>query len=68
MRVHRRAKLTQRLRESWRSRVLIRKTRERKIDDAYRRGYSQQPQEDWIGKAGLAAFEALAQSEREEPL
>lgn len=37
---------------------LLRERREQGIEDAYRRGYGQYPQEEWIGTAGLAAFAA----------
>ncbi len=49
---------------------LLREEREREIEEAYRRGYAQQPQEDWIGEAGLAAFAALVATEEKdaEPL
>jgi len=49
---------------------LLREEREREIDEAYRRGYGEQPQEDWIGEAGLAAFAALVATEERdaEPL
>jgi Arc/MetJ-type ribon-helix-helix transcriptional regulator len=50
--------------------LLLREERERAIDDAYRRGYGAHPQEDWIGEAGLALFEALVTAEESgaEPL
>ncbi len=38
--------------------------RERRIADAYAKGYGAAPQEDWIGRAGL---EAGAQLLKEEP-
>jgi hypothetical protein len=38
--------------------------RERRIADAYARGYGAAPQEDWVGRAGL---EAGAQLLKEEP-
>jgi hypothetical protein len=38
--------------------------RERRIADAYAKGYDAAPQEDWIGRAGL---EAGAQLLKEEP-
>ena len=49
---------------------LLREEREREIEEAYRRGYGAQPQEEWIGEVGLAAFaELIAAEEREaEPL
>jgi Arc/MetJ-type ribon-helix-helix transcriptional regulator len=47
---------------------ILREEREREIDEAYRRGYGQHPQEEWIGRAGLAAFEAFHRAEGGEPL
>ena len=49
---------------------LLRQERERDIVEAYRRCYGEQPQEDWIGEAGLAAFTALVAAEEKdaEPL
>ena len=35
--------------------LLFREEREREIVEAYRRGYGEQPQEEWIGRAGLLA-------------
>ncbi len=43
--------------------LLLREERERAIDEAYRRGYGAHPQEDWIGEAGLALFQALVKAE-----
>jgi Arc/MetJ-type ribon-helix-helix transcriptional regulator len=50
--------------------LLLHEERERAIDDAYRRGYGEHPQEAWIGKDGLALFEALTRAEESgaEPL
>lgn len=45
---------------------LLRKEREREIEEAYRRGYGDQPQEDWIGQAGLAAFAELVKAEEKD--
>jgi Arc/MetJ-type ribon-helix-helix transcriptional regulator len=44
--------------------------REREIEEAYRRGYGGQPQEEWVGEVGLAAFAALVEAEEPdaEPL
>jgi Arc/MetJ-type ribon-helix-helix transcriptional regulator len=36
---------------------VLHEERERVIDEAYRRGYGEQPQEEWVGFAGLAAFD-----------
>jgi Arc/MetJ-type ribon-helix-helix transcriptional regulator len=47
---------------------LLRDERERLIDEAYRRGYGEHPQEDWIGEAGLAAFAAFGEAEAGEGL
>ena len=49
---------------------LLRQERERDIVEAYRRGYGEQPQEDWLGETGLAAFTALVAAEEKdaEPL
>ena len=35
--------------------LFLREEREREIVEAYRRGYGEQPQEEWIGRAGLLA-------------
>ncbi len=42
---------------------VLREEREREIDEAYRRGYGEQPQEEWIGQVGLAAFAAWHRAE-----
>jgi len=47
---------------------VLREEREREIDESYRRGYSEHPQEEWVGLAGLAAFEAFHRAEEGEPL
>jgi Arc/MetJ-type ribon-helix-helix transcriptional regulator len=47
---------------------LLREERERAIDDAYRPGYAEHPQEEWSGEAGLAAFAAFDRAEGGEPL
>jgi Arc/MetJ-type ribon-helix-helix transcriptional regulator len=47
---------------------LLREAREREIDEAYAKGYGEHPQDEWIGRAGLAAFAAFAESEGGEPL
>ncbi len=50
-------------------RRLLHEEREREIEGAYRRGYGAQPQEEWIGEAGLAAFaDAIAAEKDREPL
>jgi hypothetical protein len=33
--------------------------RERRIDEAYRRGYGEHPHAAWVGETGLAAFAAF---------
>lgn len=47
---------------------LLREERERAIEDAYRRGYGEHPQEEWIGQAGLALMAAFHEAEGDEPL
>jgi Arc/MetJ-type ribon-helix-helix transcriptional regulator len=47
---------------------LIREERERAIDDAYRLGYGEHPQEEWVAEVGLAGFAAFDRAERGEPL
>ncbi len=47
---------------------ILREEREREIEEAYRRGYREHPQEEWIGKVGLAALAALDRAEDGEPL
>ena len=46
---------------------LLADERQAAIDDAYRRGYGEHPQEEWVGEAGLAAFAAFAAAERGDP-
>jgi Arc/MetJ-type ribon-helix-helix transcriptional regulator len=48
--------------------ALLREEREQEIIESYRRGYSEHPQEDWIGEMGLAAFAAFDRAEGGEPL
>ncbi len=43
--------------------LLLRAEREREIEESYRRGYGEHPQEEWIGEVGLAAFAALVEAE-----
>jgi len=45
---------------------LLREEREAAIEEAYRRSYTERPQEAWIGEAGLGAFSALIEAERPE--
>jgi Arc/MetJ-type ribon-helix-helix transcriptional regulator len=47
---------------------LLHEAREREIDEAYAKGYGEHPQEEWVGRAGLAAFAAFAEAEGGEPL
>ncbi len=44
-------------------RMLVRELRDRKIEDAYRRGYGSHPQEAWIGRFGLDTFGAAVAAE-----
>ncbi|MBD0330215.1 MAG: hypothetical protein ICV64_08945 [Thermoleophilia bacterium] len=44
----------------------LREEREREIEAAYRRGYGEHPQEEWVGEVGLAAFADLVSSESNE--
>lgn len=47
---------------------LLHEEREQEIDEAYRRGYGEHPQEEWIGQAGLAGLIAFDRAEGGEPL
>jgi len=47
---------------------VLREERNREIEAAYRRGYGDQPQEEWAGEAGLAAFAAFDAAEGGDPL
>ena len=47
---------------------VLKEERDLEIEEAYRRGYGEHPQEEWIGKAGLALFEAWHRAEGGEPL
>jgi Arc/MetJ-type ribon-helix-helix transcriptional regulator len=49
-------------------RLIVRSEREQAIDEAYRRGYGEKPQEDWISDLGAAAFAAFHQAEGGAPL
>jgi Arc/MetJ-type ribon-helix-helix transcriptional regulator len=46
--------------------LVLREERERPIDDVYRRGYGEHPQEAWLGTDGLVLFHALATNEATE--
>jgi len=50
--------------------MLLREEREREIEEAYRRAYTEHPQEDWIGEVGLWAFSQIVAAEEkdQEPL
>lgn len=50
--------------------LLLREERDREIDEAYRRGYGEHPQEEWVGEVGLDAFAAFVVAEEagKEPL
>lgn len=48
--------------------AILREERERGIDDAYRRGYGDRPQEEWVGDVGLAALAEFHRAEGDEPL
>ena len=47
---------------------VLKEEREREIEEAYRRGYGEHPQEEWIGQMGLALFAAWHRAEGGEPL
>jgi len=47
---------------------LLREEREQVIDGAYRRGYGENPQEEWPGRLGLAGLDAFDRTEGGEPL
>ena len=47
---------------------IVREEHEREIAEAYRRGYTEHPQPDWVGEAGLAAFAAFDRAEGGEPI
>ena len=46
--------------------LLLRAERERQIEEAYRRGYGEQPQGERIGEAGLALWEERIRLEGRE--
>jgi Arc/MetJ-type ribon-helix-helix transcriptional regulator len=50
--------------------MLLREEREREIEEAYRRAYTEHPQEDWIGEVGLWALTQIVAAEEagQEPL
>ena len=47
---------------------LLREERDREIDAAYRRGYGERPQEEWVGRVGLQGLAELDRAEGGEPL
>lgn len=47
---------------------VLREEREREIEEAYRRGYGTTPQEEWVGKIGLAGLAAFDRAEGGDPL
>ena len=42
--------------------------REHAIDAAYRRGYAEHPQEEWVGEVGLAGLAEFDRTEGGKPL
>jgi len=50
--------------------MLLREEHEREIEEAYRRAYTEHPQEDWIGEVGLWALSQIVAAEEagQEPL
>jgi Arc/MetJ-type ribon-helix-helix transcriptional regulator len=46
--------------------LLLEDERQLAIDEAYRRGYAADPQEEWVGEAGLAAFAAFVNAEERD--
>ena len=47
---------------------VLHEERQHEIDDAYRRGYEEKPQEEWVGALGLSALAAFDRAEGGEPL
>lgn len=47
---------------------VLKDEREREIEESYRRGYGEHPQEEWIGKLGLAGVAAFHRAEAGDPL
>jgi Arc/MetJ-type ribon-helix-helix transcriptional regulator len=47
---------------------VLRREREDEIDAAYRRGYGETPQEEWVGELGLAGLDSFNRAEGGEPL
>ncbi len=46
---------------------LLREDREQEIEQAYRRGYAEHPQERWVGEAGLAQGARLLAEQEASP-
>jgi Arc/MetJ-type ribon-helix-helix transcriptional regulator len=42
--------------------------RDQEIAEAYRRGYGEHPQEEWVGDVGIAGLAAFDRTERGDPL
>lgn len=47
---------------------LLHDEQERAIEAAYRRGYAEHPQDEWVGQVGLAGLEELDRTEGGKPL
>ena len=47
---------------------LLADERDRAIEAAYRNGYAEHPQEEWIGQVGLAGLEQFDRTEGGKPL
>jgi Arc/MetJ-type ribon-helix-helix transcriptional regulator len=47
---------------------VLREHHEQEIEDAYRRGYGEHPQEEWVGTVGLAGLQEFDRAEDGEPL
>ena len=47
---------------------VLREERELALGEAYRRGYGEHPQEEWVGELGLAGLAAFDRAEGGDPL
>jgi Arc/MetJ-type ribon-helix-helix transcriptional regulator len=47
---------------------ILAEERERELVELYRKAYAEQPEEEWIGKTGLALLTAWHEAEGGEPL
>jgi Arc/MetJ-type ribon-helix-helix transcriptional regulator len=47
---------------------VVHEARQHEIDAAYRRGYDEKPQEEWVGAFGLSALAAFGRAEGDESL